>query len=243
MAGGEGGGGAAADIQGGDAPARRGQKAAGGGDLLDKSLQIRLHQAGKPLDRLAHKGAVGAAGGAEGDAHIQREVSGLCPLQGVQGGKGAVDAQPAPLRREEICAFQHGVAGQDAAAGKEVAGGQLGGPDAGQSPPGGRLRQQLDRRQIVRLLQKLPPQRHSLPVRLYPPDGPGGAAAYCDGGGGSEKHRPPEQGGHGAVTAGKGRFGEFHRRLGKQLHLQLLQGVALLMAPQKQLHPLTASLI
>ena len=141
----QGGGGAAAHIEGFDAQPRvlyhlRRQR-----DLPLQRLQIRLHQLEGPLHRLRDEAAIGAAGGAEGDADVQGDVVGRQPLLGGDAGLGRLDAHSAAGRRHLIGVRQLTVrlAGRHAAA--QQPGRQLGGPHAGETAPGGNAAQDLHR--------------------------------------------------------------------------------------------------
>ena len=117
-------------------------------------------------------------------------------------------------------------------------GGQLRGPDPGQGPPGRHGPQDLDRRQIIALLQNPAAQAHVVRLaHVQPPDGPAGLPLPADRGRGCQPAFPPGQRRDRAVP-GKGARDGLRRFLREELHLQLLHGVKLLMALQIQLHVL-----
>ena len=91
----QGGGGAAPHIQGVDGFPRPAQALTGDGQLPQQGIQIGLHQ----LQGAAHigrdKGAVGAPGGTEGDAHIQGDILRAQVRLGSAGGLRRLDTQAA----------------------------------------------------------------------------------------------------------------------------------------------------
>ena len=76
-------GGAAAHVEGAGPQVITAHHVPAGADLRDQSLYIGLHQRKAPFHALTHKGAVGAAGGTEGNTHIQVDVPLFQPLPGV----------------------------------------------------------------------------------------------------------------------------------------------------------------
>ena len=149
---GEGGGGAAADVKGADCPARLPKQLAGMGNFSEQRLQVGRQVLAEFLHALAHKGAVGAAGGAEGNAHIDREVPGAEEPRRLHGVAGGVDAQPPTGFGDEVGVLQKPVGAGFGAAGQEVGRGELGGPHTGQGAPGRRRGQHLEGRQVKALL-------------------------------------------------------------------------------------------
>ena len=109
----------------------------GVGDLPVQHLQIRLHQSQRPLHGLGYKAAIGAAGGAEGDANIQGDILRLQLRLGSAGGLRRLDAQAAALRRDEVGVPQDPVHLPFRHALLQHPGGQLAGADARQRPPAG----------------------------------------------------------------------------------------------------------
>ena len=94
LGGGEGGGGAAAHVEGTDCSAGLPEKGPGGLDLPLQSRHKGLHQGKAPLHGGGDEGAVDTPAGAEGDAHIEGD---LVSPEGAPGGHalpGAVHDQP-----------------------------------------------------------------------------------------------------------------------------------------------------
>ena len=106
-------------------------------DLRDEGLDVRLHQGEAPLHALAHKGAVGAAGGAEGDAHIQVDVPLFQPLPRLIAHGTSLQSQRRPLLRDEIARLQFPLGFLRGLALHQRPCDGLVGPDAGEHPPGG----------------------------------------------------------------------------------------------------------
>ena len=124
------------------------------GDLnfLQNGFQIRLQKLGFLPYGAADKAAIGAPGGAEGDAHIHGQIPRGQYLHGPDGGLGAFHSQLPPLRGDEIYIPQQLVGGFRGASLQQVLGGQLGGANPSQSAPGRLLRQQRNGGQIDALL-------------------------------------------------------------------------------------------
>ena len=139
LAGGQGGGRTAPHIEGAKPPARPLQDPAQGADLLQKGVQIGLQKLQRPAHIGGHKGAVGAPCGAEGDAHIERDLILLQGALGVQAGLGAVHRQLGPLRGDIAVPLQAGPGLFRGGSGGHLPGGQLHRAHAGEHPPGRRL--------------------------------------------------------------------------------------------------------
>ena len=137
------GGSAAAHVEGPAGKALLADHLPSGADLPDQRVYIGRHQGEAPLHGLAHEGAVGAAGGAEGDAHIDRDIPGIQLLLGGQGGGACLQGQRRPVRGDEICFLQHlaGLLGRLSLG--QGPGHRLVRPYAGEHPPGGRVAGQL----------------------------------------------------------------------------------------------------
>ena len=223
----EGGGGAAADVEGADRPAGLPEQAAGVGDFPEQGLQVGRQILAEFFNALAHKGAVGAAGGTEGDAHVDREVPGPQQPGSLHGVAGGVDAQPPPGLGDEINVLQKPVGARLGAAGEQMGRGELGGPDPGQRPPGRRRVQNLESRQIEALLQNPAAAADVVPLRRGQPlDGPAHPAPVFDFGRGGQIGLARREGGKGLALVG----------LGKELHHQLLHGIEVLVTPEGELH-------
>ena len=89
----QGSGGAAPNVDGADLLIRGLKQLAGDFHFLQKRLQIGLDQVCPLADGAADEAAVGTAGGAEGNAHIQGKVVGFQKICGVDRGDGAVHSQ------------------------------------------------------------------------------------------------------------------------------------------------------
>ena len=74
LGGGQGGGGAAADVDGADKKPRLPEVCGAGRYLLTQSIQIGLHQLQRLLHVSGDKAAIGAAGGAEGNADVEGDL-------------------------------------------------------------------------------------------------------------------------------------------------------------------------
>ena len=236
----QGGGGAAAHIEGFDAQAcvlhhLRRQR-----DLPLQRLQIRRHQLEGPLHRLRDEAAIGAAGGAEGDADVQGDVVGREPLLGGNARLGRLDAHSAPGRRYLIGVRQLTVRlpGRHAAA--QQPGRQLGGPHAGETAPCGNAAQNLHRclkkahfqRPLAQSLLLIGGQRgidaHAGKTAALPSliTDPGGRGGVC----GPLRQLDP-------CTAFLCRVRVVDRPLiGEKRQQILLDGVAVVMAGKEQLH-------
>ena len=194
---GQGGGGAAPNIEGAHMASGGAQQLPGQGDLLQKGLQIGLQQLGLFAYGPADEAAIAAPGGAEGDAYIQRKILRLRFADGRHRGDGAVHRQGPPGRGHVVNILQEPVRGFGGASLQQLLGGQLGGPDPCQSAPGGLLGKQLDGRQIDTLLERAPAQPDGFLCRLQPPGGAGSAAVPGDASGGGEPGFPSVETGAG----------------------------------------------
>ena len=133
----QGGGGAAAHVEGAGPQMVFPHHFSPGPDLRDEGLDVRLHQGEAPLHALAHKGAVGAAGGAEGDAHIQVDVPLFQPLPRLIAHGTSLQSQRRPLLRDEIARLQFPLGLLRGLALHQRPCDGFVGPDAGEHPPGG----------------------------------------------------------------------------------------------------------
>ena len=202
------------------------KKPAGDLDLFQQGLEVGVQQLRALADGPGDEAAVGAAGGAEGDAHIEGNVGGLQQVRRRHGGCGAVQGQLPAVRGNVVNIPEELVGAFGRAAFQDVFGGDLGGADAGQSAPGGGVVQQLDGCQIVALLQGAAAQAHGLLGRLQASGGGNGAVVHHDFCGGGEPGPAPVEGGGG--------FTVFIFR--EQGHLQLLHGIAVVMTDECQFH-------
>ena len=160
-----------------------------------QSLKIRFQQLCLFADGAADKAAITASGGAEGDAHIEGNVRFFQQTGSPDGGLRAVYCQLPPVWADIVGILQQPVGGFGRTPLQQMPGGDLGGANPGQSPPGGRGFQQLTRRQIVALLQNPATQTHRLPVGLQPAGGGGGFSVQGDFRRGCEPGAPPVEGG------------------------------------------------
>ena len=129
-------GSAAAHVKGAHLQAEPAQYRCRRVQLLQQQLHIGIHQLeGFPHIR-ADKRAVGAAGGTEGDAHVDRDlVRGQGQLRR-PAGLGAVHRHLGPHGGDVIALLQAGLGLFWGKPLPQVTGGQLYGPHAGQRPPG-----------------------------------------------------------------------------------------------------------
>ena len=128
---------AAAHIHGPDVQTRLPGHAAPGLDLRRQSVHVRVHQGKALFHRLADKGTVGAAGGAEGNADIDGDVPGAQTFRGLKGRRPRLQGQGGPAGGDIINFLQQlpGRAGRPAR--RQGFRHQLVGPDPGEHPPGG----------------------------------------------------------------------------------------------------------
>ena len=228
----------AADIQRADRPAGRTQQVARMGDLAYQRVEIRLQQAGKALDGRADEAAVGAACRAERDADIDGHVLRPQQLRCLYRGLRGLDAQAAALRRDMVARAQElfRLGGRPAL--QQGARRELRRADAGQAAPGGRLAQ-AHGRLIIGVLQQAAARRH---VGLRRAQAAAGAARFAvqrDLGRGREPDRAGVQGRNRPVT-GKRLRHRLHRLLREQGELELLNGIAVVVAAQEQLHAIAS---
>ena len=101
----QGRGGAAAHVEAAYCPSGLPEKRAGALNFLQQCLQIGLHQLGFLANRAADKAAIGTAGGAEGNAHIDADIGGLGFVHSLHGGDRAVHCQASPLGCDEVYIF------------------------------------------------------------------------------------------------------------------------------------------
>ena len=130
-------GGAAAHVKGAGAQTIAAHHIPAGADLRDQSLYIGLHQRKTSLHALTDKGAVGAAGGAEGDAHIQVDVPLIQPLPGLIAHGAGLQGQGGPVLRNKVMLFQIVLGFLRCFALHQRPGDGLVGPHAGEHAPGG----------------------------------------------------------------------------------------------------------
>ena len=180
LRGGEGRGGAAADVEGADGSPGLRQKSARDRNFLFQRPQIGLQQFRFPADGAADEAAIGAAGGAERNADVQRQIAGLQHIHRPDCGDRAVDGQPAAVIGDVIHVPQQLVRRFGRAAFQQMLGSDFRGSDAGQCAPWGRNGQQLFRGQIIALLQRPAAQSDGFVRRLDPPGGCGGHAVHGD---------------------------------------------------------------
>ena len=207
-------------------------------DLREKGLQIRLDPVERLLHAVAHKAAVGAAGGAEGDPHIQGDFLRRKAPLGLQPRLGALDAQPPPGRGDKIRVPQDALGLPLALPLLQQPRRQLGRTDARQRPPGrghaGQLPGRLEKAQLHNpLLQALLLVGIQPGGDLHAGDAPGGPAPHGQGGGGGVETRPGGEGHHGGVGVLAAVYRTLVREKGQQA---LLHGVAVVVAPKNQLH-------
>ena len=223
-------------------PAGAGQQRAGVFDLTEKTVEIRRQKFPEALDRFAHERAVRAARGAERNADIDRKVVRLEQPGGLERMARGVETQPLPLRRDEIHVAEQPLRVLLAAAAQERLCGELCWPHARQRAPWRRLGQQLHGGKVIALLQNAPRHAH---VRLLEPDaarGRGGLAVQRDLRGRGAVEPSVVEGGNGAVLTGERRLDKLRGAVAKELHLELLDGITLVVAFQIQLHGRIASL-
>ena len=170
----QGGGCAATHIQGADVITGFLQKCAGHLNFPDEGIQIRLHHVGEFFNAEAHKGAVGAPGGAEGDANVQGKVLLVQKLHSVQGAQGGIDANVLPCLTDEVGVLQHLAALCLGVTFRKICRGKFGRAYPGQSAPRGCGGEQFHGGKIVSLLQDAPAQAHR-GICLF-------QTAGCDGG-------------------------------------------------------------
>ena len=138
LTGGQGGGRAAAHVERLDPQARLLHHAACGLHLRRQRRQIRLHQLEGLFHRRRYEAAIGAAGGAEGDADVQRDVLGAQVAPGLQARLGALQRQTPPRRGDAVRIPQHPVRLGGGHAVLQHGPHQLGRTDARQRAPAGR---------------------------------------------------------------------------------------------------------
>ena len=130
-------GGAAAHVKGAGAQTIAAHHIPAGADLRDQGLYIGLHQRKTPFHALTHKGAVGAAGGTEGNTHIQVDVPLFQPLQRLIAHGTSLQSQRRPVLRNEVARLQLLLGLLWGFALHQCPCDGLVGPDAGEHPPGG----------------------------------------------------------------------------------------------------------
>ena len=110
--------------------------------FFQQQLEVRFHQLQRPAHVGGDKGAIGAPGGAEGDAHIDGHLLFSQLLPGGQGGLGAVRGQGGPDGGDPIFPLQLGDGLLRRGPGEHGPGGQLHRAHPGKGPPGRLLAQQ-----------------------------------------------------------------------------------------------------
>ena len=134
----EGRGGAAAHVEGVDGQAQLPEHPPPCPDLLRQGGEIGLDEGEGLLHAGADEGAVGAAGGAEGDAKVEVDVPLLqAPLLFEAGFRG-LGGQAGPPGGDEVALLQEALGVRQALALPEALRRQLAGADAGEGAPGGR---------------------------------------------------------------------------------------------------------
>ena len=226
---------AAADVEGPDVLPGPPQGLPHRLNLPQQAVQIGSQQLAGAAGGLTHKGAIGAAGGTEGNAHVDGNVPGLKKPGSLHRKAAGGHTELSPLRAHKEGLLQQPVRLGGTAAGQQAAGGQLGGPDPGQGPPGRGRRQMGQGSQIVAPLQDPPPQGIGLLFQSQPLDGPGGDSIPGDPGGGGQKPLSPTEPGHSPVPP-EGRLAVFHWLQRKQTELELLQGIAVSVTRKVKLH-------
>ena len=190
------------------------------------------------LHTVADKAAIGAAGGTEGDTHIEGDLIGSQGLPGLQPRLGALEAQAAAGGGDKVGIPQDAVRLPEAAALLQQLPGQLGRPDAGEGPPGGghagELPGGLEEAQLHNPLeQALPPVFILYAGYIRPGEAPGGAALHrqlCHSG----VVPPPDGERHpGCILAAALIDGAL---LGEKGQQALLHSVAVVVALEYQLH-------
>ena len=227
---------AAADVERADVETGIPQQLTGMRDLAQQRVQIRRQKLPEALDGLAHERAVRAARRAERDPDIYRKIVRVKQLRGLDGMPRGVDAELCPRRRDKIGLAQQALGVFFAAAAGKAAGRKLRRPHAGERAPRGRGVQHLHGREIVAALQDAPCRAHVGILQPHAVGGEAGPAAIGDLGGRREELFAAREGRDGPV-AGERLRAEFARLLREQLQLQLLDGVALGVVFQIQLHP------
>ena len=235
------GGRAAAHVEGLDGQPRLRHHAGGVGDLLLQRRQIRLHQAEGLLHRRGHEAAIGAAGGAERDAHIEGYLVGTQTALGGQARLRRLDGQTAALRRDEVGVPQDAVCLPLRLAPLQHGAGQLARPDAGKRAPAGGDAGDVTRRLEERQLQGALTQ--TLPLVLVggvrkngAGDAPRRFAVIVKGGDAGGVALPLRQGDKRAVVVLR-RDGPIDRALlGEERQQALLNGVAVVVTAEFQLH-------
>ena len=130
-------GGAAAHVKGAGAQMIAAYHVPAGADLRDQGLYIGLHQRKTSLHALAHKGAVGATGGTEGNTHIQVDIPLFQPLPRLIAHGAGLQGQSGPVLRDKVMLFQIVLGFLRCFALHQRPGDGLVGPHAGEHPPGG----------------------------------------------------------------------------------------------------------
>ena len=135
---GKGRGGAAAHVKGVDVEPQFPEHSSARPDLLRQGGEIGLDEGEGLLHAGADEGAVGAAGGAEGDAKVEVDVPLLqAPLLFEAGFRG-LGGQAGPPGGDEVALLQEALGVRQALALPEALRRQLAGADAGEGAPGGR---------------------------------------------------------------------------------------------------------
>ena len=237
----QGGGRAAAHIEGLDAQARLRHHAGSVGDLLFQRCQIGLHQAEGLLHRCGHEAAVGAAGGAERDAHVQGDLIGAQVAFGLQAGPGRLDGQAAALRRDEVGVTQDAVRFALRFSLLQHSAGQLARADAGEGAPAGGNAGDVTRRLEERQLQGALTQ--TLPLVLVrgirknsAGDAPRRFSMIMNAGDAGGIALALRQGDVSAVVLPRLRCLVDGALLGEEGQQALLNGIAVVMAAEDQLH-------
>ena len=164
---GEGGGGAAAYIECTSPEPGTCQHSAHPLNFPDQSLEVGLHHSTGAGGGRADKAAVGAAGGAKGNSHIEGNIPGPQQLSRLDCSLGGLQAQLPPGGRDVVNLLQHSPGSPEGPSLHQELGGNLRRAHAGQGPPGGRLRQQRTGGSVIASLQQAPPQLHPPPGREW----------------------------------------------------------------------------
>ena len=166
----EGGGGAAAYIECTSPEPGTCQHSAHPLNFPDQSLEVGLHHSTGAGGGRADKAAVGAAGGAKGNSHIEGNIPGPQQLSRLDCSLGGLQAQLPPGGRDVVNLLQHSPGSPEGPSLHQELGGNLRRAHAGQGPPGGRLRQQRTGGSVIASLQQAPPQLHRLRLQMHPAD-------------------------------------------------------------------------
>ena len=236
LGGSQGGGRAAADVDGADRRPRLGKQRGHSVDLPVQGVQKRLYQLQRPLHISGDKRAVGAPGGAEGDADVKAQLLGPEGPLDLQSGLGRLQRQICPLRGDKVF-VQKPLSGLLLAQSLlQRPGGQLGRANTGECAPVRPLGQQLDGSLVKGLLENAL-QKPVIDERIGgirrgnlsgSADGPSPMADGGLGGCGSVSHRQHRAAG--VFLPLKGSLGILRPLLRKEDQHDLLYGILIVMS-------------